>query len=75
MSNMCCHLRALWNLSQKAADLAFRQDIKHTEIERIKQLLKDTEAIPRGQIFCLRKTQPMACDWVSLTPDRYIDDL
>ena len=75
MRNMCCHLRDVWNLSQKAAELALHQGIKHTKIEQIKQLLKDTTPPPRGQIYCLCKTQLKTCHWVSLTPDRYIDDL
>ena len=75
MINMCCHLRAIWNLSQKAADLAFWQGIKHTEIERIKKLLQDTKPTIRGQIYCLRKSQPRARQWVSLKPETYIDDL
>ena len=75
MQNMHCHIRALWNLSQEAAYQALQQGIRHTEICRIKQLLEDTKPRSRGQVFCLRKTQPKEYHWVCLTPDRYIDDL
>ena len=75
MQNMHCHIRALWNLFQEAADQALQQRIRHTEVCRIKQLLEDTKLRRQGHIFWPRKNQPTKCHWVCLTPNLYIDNV
>lgn len=72
--NNKCHFRALWNIAPEAAMEAMRRGLKSSDELAVKEIASRHSNEAGGQVFRLRKDDPVLHHWVSITHQRYTDD-